>query len=216
MKRILFVFLIPAMLAMICSPALAMPRPSWDFAAIESMPKPDDPAAFEQEQRYAYQNVLSTDQSELLSPIAGYATLWAPIVARAWLFRYTENNLLTEEQFAQQWAEQKKTLSKYLTFQLYLHADEYEYAIIDGPLSKITNVVLIDDTGRRFAPISKFSGDPKIETSGGKLVYSAYNAVNFPLTDSSGKPIITPTIKYLDLYVTSAQGKTKFRFEFDE
>lgn len=40
--------------------------------------------------------------------------------------------------------------------------------------------------------------------------------VYFPRVDSTGKPIIGQDTEYVDLYVTSAIGKAKFHFEFED
>jgi hypothetical protein len=110
----------------------------------------------------------------------------------------------------------KSALSTSLEFYITLVADEYEYASVSGFRSRITNVILVDDQGRRFAAVSKDSLDPKFDDYGGKLGATVFNIVAFPINDTARQPIITPTTKYIDIFVVSAAGKAKFHFDFED
>lgn len=215
MKRVLWTVVILVSLLGAATCTQAVPRPSWDWTAIEGVTTPVRPSAYEDEMRKAYSVTALGEADPPFHPWSK-ATMWAPAVCRAWLFRYADNNLLTEDQFADRWTKEKAVLAKTLKFQLYLIAKDYEHALISGSLSRIVNVVLVDDKGRRFAPVNKYSGDPTAQWIADQLWENAYNTVDFPLLDKDGKPIVTDSTEYVDVYVTCAEGKVRFHFPFDE
>ncbi|MDI6872495.1 MAG: hypothetical protein QME79_14315 [Bacillota bacterium] len=216
MRRLLSPVVILITLGCMSAVVQAVPRPSWDWTIIESIPKPDDPAAYEDQMRAKNSVLVELDAQEAFIRFSSYATLWTPTVARAWLFRYADNNLLSDEEMAEQWSKEKTALSESLQFQLYLIATEYEYATLTSGRSKINNVILIDDKGHRFAPIRKYSAEPKFDTYGGSVGAKVFSTVTFPLADPAGNPVISDTTRYLDLYLTTNVGKAKFHFEFDD
>ncbi|MDI6871910.1 MAG: hypothetical protein QME79_11310 [Bacillota bacterium] len=141
----------------------AVPKPTWDWTVIESIPKPSDPrkAFSEVDNQHRVRPIV--DGTEFIRADMSFASFHSRQLSRYFEFLLAENNMWTDAQFAEDWAFQQKQHEKYLQFVLWLVASEYEYAAIEGPRSHITNVILVDDQGRRFVPAVRKSLEPKFD-----------------------------------------------------
>ncbi|MDI6871094.1 MAG: hypothetical protein QME79_07015 [Bacillota bacterium] len=207
-KWLLGVVLAALLVALGRETTLAVPRPSWNFAWIESL-LPADPLSVVAELDQQFTVGPTIAGGEFIDPRESRATLEAPLLV--WLTHVAalRDGYLDEEDVTRYWEQDKEAMADRLTFLVWLKAPVREYADLRSESSR-SRAFLVDDAGRRFeqAPESlpDLGESPESEV--------VLNRLEFPLTDAEGKRIITSLTKHIDLCVVSDLGEARFRFKF--